>query len=342
MRAFAVLALGAGLMTMPSASAEQTPDPDFPNLPLRSTTEVYPGVPSLGTAPVTNLAYVGPSKQWVRLADVKVTADVTNLSLPFQEPQCRQIFGQESRRCDTIPGLANQFVINARAYPNNFVGDDPSSPPAARDDLRRFGAEFTSFPAQRVRLAAFGAVPAEATIHLDLATDANGLPIGLQLDAADYQLSRGRPRVADTVGSGDLSVRLSDVMVDGVEVAVGDSCRAEAPIALRGRGYTGSNTVPEGSYNPALGGYLQGTISVGSFQECGSSDDIGPLINAMAGDTDLSVGITQATVGALCFSDNLRLPVEQIECATLGDIEFPDGEGLPPFVPGPLPPPPID
>lgn len=328
---------------MPTASAEQTPDPDFPNLPLRSTSEIRPGVPTLASSRVTNLAYVGPSKQWVRLADVKVTADVVLLLLPFQETQCRRLYGQEAQRCDLVEGVPQQYVVSARAYPNNFVGDDPASPPAARDDLRRFGAEFTSFPAQRVRLLAFGSVPAEATIHLDLATDANGLPFGLQLDAAQYRYSQTNNPFTDTVGSGNLDLRLSDVTVDGVEVDVGDSCRTEAPIALRGKGYTGSaGMVPEGSYNPSLGGYLQGTITVGKFQGCGSSEDLSPLINSVAGDTTLQVGITQNLVGARCFSDRVNLPVEESSCLPVGDIEFPDGEGLPPFVPGPFPPPPLD
>ena len=332
-----VLALAAGLMTVTAASAEQVPDENFPNLPARR----LPAVSPLLSSNVSNLAYVGPSKQWVQLVDVKVTATVD--LVVSTDASCAEVFGAGSPRCvNDRPDGSAKFPLRGKAYPVSFEGSDPGSPPADISELRRFGAEFSDFPAQRIRLLAFGAVPAEATLALSLAKDSGGLPIGIQLDADDYY----NRDLTDTAGTGRLQVSLSDVSVDGQSVDVGGACRLTEPAILSviGRGYRfnldAPQSVPEGAYNPNFGGLLEGSLSVGTFAGCGTGgEDLSPLINSMAANTEVPVRIVQGEVNDRCFTDKLRVAISDAFCDAPGELEYPVGgqlpEGLPQHLPAP-------
>lgn len=341
-RALAVLALGAGLMVVPTASAQRAPEPNFPNLPAQQN----PGASLMSSGYVSNTAYVGPAKQWVQVLDMKVTADVAIMSAS-NTANCERVFGDGSPRCRIEqPGAINKNALRALAYPVDFRGDDVASPPSDRSELRRIGARFTDFPSQRVRMLAFGAIPVEATLHLSLPTDDAGLPYGIQADADNFQYGNRAQDVTDTVGSGQLELRLSDLVVDGVPTAVGAGCRLVEPgrLALKGTGFRGGlNEAPPGTYNPNFGGLLQGTLSVGRFSGCGEGgDDLSPLVNAMAGESEVPVRIVQAEVKPTCFTNLLRLPIAESTCQHPDDQPIPEGEQLPDLPPSYLPAPPVD
>ena len=352
-RLCAVGVLGAALLVMPTASAQQVPDPDFPNLPNRQQTpSAISGAAFLTASYATNQSFIGPSKQWVELTDLKVAADVANMSV-VRPADCEVIFGAGSPRCrNDEPGANGKTAIRALAYPVDFRGDDPASPPADRSELRRFGSRFTDFPVQRIRTVAFGSIPVEAQLHLSLSVDEGGLPYGIQLDADNFIFPRepGNPTIpqviTDSVGYGLLDLRLSNLVVDGTPVDVGESCELAQPAQLRleGRGYRGRLTpVPEGRYNPALGGVLQGELRVGVFQDCGTGgDDLSPLVNAMAARSDVPVRVEQALVTNPCFTNPARQAVEEARCNRPAEQPFPEGEDLPVFPPTDFPPPPVD
>lgn len=329
-------------MVVPTASAQRAPEPNFPNLPAQQN----PGSSLMTSGYVSNTAYVGPAKQWIQVLDMKVTADVAIMSAA-NLAACERVFGSGSARCrNEQPGAVQKNAIRALAYPVDFLGDDPASPPVDREELRRRAAQFTDFPSQRLRLLAFGAIPVEATLHLSLPVDDTGLPYGIQTDADNFQYSASVQDVTDTVGSGELELRLSDLVVDGVPTAVGSQCRLEQPgrLALRGTGFRGRVTeAPPGSYNPNFGGLLQGTLSVGRFDGCGEGgEDLSPLVNAMAGESEVPVRIVQAEVKPTCFTNLLALAITESSCLYPSDQPIPEGEQLGELPPSYLPPPPVD
>lgn len=327
-------------MTMPTASAEQIPDPTLPNLP-KPDNDLSP----VGGSYVSALAYVGPSKQWIQIVDAKVVAVVNFIPVPIQSDRCRALFGDDSVRCVNERTTSQKMALSARAFPTNFVGDDAASPPADPSELRRSAAEFTDFPVQRVRLVAFGAIPAEADLHISLTEDGSGLPIGLRVDADTWTSPDND--VTDSAGTGRLRVRLSNLRVDGRPVEVGAACELSEPgeLSISGRGYkTGGPgpKVPLGRYNPNFGGLLQGTLSIGKFEGCGESDDISPLVTAMAGNSQLPIRIFQAQVNFRCISNVPTTPILESDCYRAGKLDFPRGEVPPELPPSYQPAPPLD
>ncbi len=346
-RLCAVGVLGATLLVMPAA-AERAADPDLPNLPARQNPVGSPVLSSY----TSNLAFVEPSDQWIKMVDIKVSADTATMS-SIRPAECERIFGTGSPRCaNTQPGATTKNAIRALAYPVDFRGDDPASTPANPQDQRRKGARFSDFPAQRIRMLAFGGIPVEATMRLRLPTDSAGLPYGIQLDMDEYGYGSRRIIRSDTVGSGQVEVEVSDLQVDGVPVAVARSCRLENPalLTLRGRGYvsTQSTSVPPGYYNPARGGLLRGEIKVGKFVGCAvGEEDLSPLVTSMAGETEIPVQVTQAVVNVQCFTNLPAIAIEETRCDRPEEESFPAGrelEPLPPFSPpeDEVPPPVVD
>lgn len=267
--------------------------------------------------------------------------------------------GATSSRCEFTgpPGLDfnQKFAVVARAYPSNWSGDDPAFPSTGPAPLpigpnqRRFAAELTNFPAQPVRLIAFGTLPVEATLHLSLPSDSTGLPRGLRVDTDNFvRTSGGSQVVTDSVGSGSLVVRISDVKVDGVPLDVGPSCRVAkpAPIKLSGVGtpnFGAGQAVPPGTYNALFGGLLQGTLTIGSFSGCGNgSENLDPLVNSLGGNITAPVQIVQAQVNANCFNDNPRLALTASSCNRQGVLPYPAGSELPALLPSVAPAPPQD
>ncbi len=330
MATLAALIVGLAMLCGPTSSNAQQSDPQFPNLPDRGRDQMVASY-------TTNLSYIEASKQWIKMPKLKVVSHVF-IGLPGN-PNCTARFGVGSPRC-LHDGDGTKLAIRAKAYPTNFVGDDPA---AGAGEQRRWGAEFTDFPSQRIRTLGFGAIPLEATVHLSLSTD-SGLPVGIQIDADNFTFTPidGVPRSpinTNSVGQGYLEVRLSDVTADGSPVNVGTACRSAEParLDLAGVGYRspatgGGGAVPTGRYNPRQGGLLQGTVTVERFSGCGAGgENLDPLINAMAAGA-MPVSVTQAEVRPQCFNDNPARAIVEADCNEPDpDPAFPDGEALPPL-----------
>ena len=262
-------------------------DPHYPDLPKHETGGAFYGALS------DTLVFASASQQYARIDDARVAADVR---AGFVRPE---------------PGQHASIDYAVRAYAIDGDHDVPQT--------------FGLFPDTRVRTVAFGAVPAEATIHVSQLRDDGGLLVPLDVSGQKITwFPDAGPRadefparyevVSDAIMTGQVDVRISDVRVDGVSLDVGESCRSVAPAQLSatGEGYvaqdyvvTDVNPTPPGKFNPALGGLLTGSISIPAFTGCSAgSDDLGPLLTAMVSGETLPVKIIVGLLTGACFNDN--------------------------------------
>lgn len=179
----------------------------------------------------------------------------------------------------------------------------------------------------RVRMVAFGAIPATATLTLRSTRKAGKVtPLLVQLWASSTAEQLGcdpsfdAPKLTALV-EGQIDIALSDLEVDGIPVNLGSHCRTVRPTDLRLWGDTSL-----GSYSPNTGGPLgafdglhpgslgpldspfyvesQGRtipastgVTVPPFTGCGTGgDDLSPLVSAMASGPNNPVRAVQSPV----------------------------------------------
>ena len=262
-------------------------DPHYPDLPKHETGGAFYGALS------DTLVFASASQQYARIDDARVAADV---KAGFVRPE---------------PGQETSIDYAVRAYAIDGDHDVPQT--------------FGLFPDTRVRTVAFGAVPAEATIHVSQLRDDGGLLVPLDVSGQKITwLADAGPRPGEFSGyynvvgnatmAGQVDVRISDVTVDGVAVDVGAACRSVAPAQLSavGKGYVDKDyslpvgePIPPGKFNPAIGGLLTGSISIPAFTGCSAGgDDLGPLLTAMVSGETLPVKIFVELLNGACFNDH--------------------------------------
>ena len=193
---------------------------------------------------------------------------------------------------------------------------------------------FGHFPPVTVRTVAFGSIPAEVTMRISQLRDEGDLPVPLIAITFDSSWGprsqnpedRSGLQVFDTKITGEVSVRLSDLVVDGVPVDIGPDCRTVQPASLdglRGRGgywTKGPGALPADErpnpanwrttsyYLPAAGGLLSGTIDIPAFTGCGvGGDDLSPLLTTMASGPGNHLSVRQSGLGN-CFPTGMGLP----------------------------------
>jgi hypothetical protein len=142
-------------------------------------------------------------------------------------------------------------------------------------------------PPVRSTFLAFGFVPVTATLMVTELTPINirsvsgttGLPFPLTL--------RATTRVR---------IRISDVDVNGVPLAIGPHCRpvTSTPLTLTGRG---DNTIPPRGYTLPTGGPLSGRLTIPAFTNCGVTENLDPLLTGSISGPGNFVLMTQ---GKLC------------------------------------------
>ena len=74
-----------------------------------------------------------------------------------------------------------------------------------------------------------------------------------------------------------VAIRISDVVVNGVPLAIGPHCRpvSDARLTLTGRG---ENTIPPRGYTVPTGGPLTGNLTIPAFTDCGVTENLDPLL----------------------------------------------------------------
>lgn len=218
------------------------------------------------------------------------------------------------------------------------------------------GAEVGLLAKTRVRLVAFGSIPAEATLTLRVPRDNGRVQPFVahiwqnKLDGVGCDPSFVSPDV-DALVEGKVIISLSDLRVDGVAVPLGPSCRTVRPAELALWAETAN-----GGYFPADGGRLgaydglhpgslkplsspyyselQGRtippstgLTIPDFTGCGvGGEDLSPLVSAMASGPNNPV---RASQGMVSFRNN---------GIDLNDIRSCDDQGRCP-TPGPEVPP---
>lgn len=280
--------VAAMAMVLLCGAANATPDRYYPGLPkLKGNT-----VPGAG---VDTLSFAKSVQQWIKIDDMRVAADTVTKTAPG------------------VPGQVSNLTIHVDTYAVDNAHDMPQT--------------YGEFPETRIRTVAFGSVPAEATVHVSQVRDAEGLPEPITVDSTDVQWDPGYGPFASTIPGrydvisdatvdGRVEVRVSDVVVDGVRVEVGDNCRAQRPAHLvaTGEGYVAEaypappgvdplTWVPPGKYHSLRGGLITGTISIPAFAGCGlGGENLSPLVTAIASGDDFPTQIHQDRIGSLCFN----------------------------------------
>jgi hypothetical protein len=145
----------------------------------------------------------------------------------------------------------------------------------------------SELPPVRATFLAFGFVPVTATLMVTELT-----PISIRsvsgISGLPYPLT---VRATTTV-----AIRISDVDVNGVPLAIGPHCRpvSSARLTLSGRG---DNTIPPRGYTLANGGPLHGRLTIPAFTDCGVTENLDPLLT---GSISGPGNYTLMTQGKLC------------------------------------------
>ena len=321
-RVLAAAVLASGLLASQAASAAE--DPNNPGLPDpsqhkcgRGACTQYAGVVTIGFAGVER------SRQWMHVTATGTAALVGSViynglsTLPAAEIQLLRELGLDDydvAHLDTSSTRITRWDNYAYAL----------SPEGSPD-------KFGDFPPTTVRTVAFGSIPAEVTIHISQLRDEDNLPVPLVATTfSSYYGATGGERLDagrnfDTKVTGEVSVRLSDLVVDGVPVDLGTECETVEPATLaglRGEGFwdkgVGSppaDEIPSQAtwrttpyYTAANGGLLSGTIDIPAFVGCGvGGDDLSPLLTTMASGPGNHLTVRQSDIGR-CFPANAPLP----------------------------------
>jgi hypothetical protein len=93
-----------------------------------------------------------------------------------------------------------------------------------------------------------------------------------------------------------VAIRISDVDVNGVPLAIGPHCRpvSNVRLTLIGRG---DNTIPPTGYTVPTGGPLIGRLTIPAFTDCGVTENLDPLLTGSISGPGNYVQMTQ---GKLC------------------------------------------
>ncbi len=122
-------------------------------------------------------------------------------------------------------------------------------------------------PPAKATFLTFGFMPTTATLEL---TEPAGTD--LEIDSHGFQDDDGNFQEETTVTS-QLSIRIHDVLVNGVPLNVGPHCESATPLAV-----TLDGKSPE--YTVNTGGPLTGTATIPPFTGCGVGEDLDPLFTA--------------------------------------------------------------
>lgn len=134
---------------------------------------------------------------------------------------------------------------------------------------------------------AFRFVPVTATLHL---TELNSIKI------ISVSGITAPPFPIMVTATTKVAVRVSKVRVNGVPLDVGADCHTIHPITLVVVG-KGDNTLPPRGYTVPTGGPLSGKATIPPFTDCGTAENLDPLLTGSISGRGNFVKLTQ---GKLC------------------------------------------
>jgi hypothetical protein len=123
-------------------------------------------------------------------------------------------------------------------------------------------------PPAKATFLTFGFTPTTATIEL---TQSPGTRV--EIDSHSFPFVPNEPRRQETTVTSQLSIRVRDVLVNGVPLDVGPHCETVRPLSV-----TLVGKFPE--YAVDIGGPLTGTATIPPFSGCGVGEDLDPIFTA--------------------------------------------------------------
>lgn len=157
-------------------------------------------------------------------------------------------------------------------------------------------------PKFAVRTVAFGAIPVEATLQLIQRRNAEGLPIPIVVKAQDTSYNNGplepggparppRNTTEDTRVEDAVTLRVTRLVVDGIDLGLGNRCQTAGPgkLSLFGKGWRHGIDPADtqkpwntGHYSLDPGGLMTGTVDVPAFAGCltSSGEDVSRLLTS--------------------------------------------------------------
>lgn len=191
--------------------------------------------------------------------------------------------------CVYLSGFSNVTKLKGAA----ILNDPEFGRPALTDlvyALTDTGASvrqrFVSPLRSRSTFLTFGFMPTTATMEM------TQRPLGPGADYGTFEaVSDMQTGIQAVSAHMRMSIRISDVSVNGAPLNVGGNCRTatDADIALKGR----MTSVLEG-------GMLDGSFSIPRFTGCGIGEDLGPLFN---GTVSGPGNLLRVSLGATCIPD---------------------------------------
>jgi hypothetical protein len=211
----------------------------------------------------------------------------------FPEKACANSTGfTDARRLDEAalvgPGLAD-LVLGIPAF---FKSIPPSYGYVYQKATGRFEYQgLPELPPARATLLAFGFMPVSATIEISEIGQVN---VALVSCGTGTKLCPHRPLLNRALFYGLVSLRISDVSVNGMPLNVGPHCQTATPFDLELTG------VPPAYNISRIHGVLTGTATIPPFSGCANGpDNLDTIFNATVSGPGNFVQVTQAVP---CFS----------------------------------------
>ena len=318
------LAIGAVCSLVTGASADDHPGRPEAGIPRLDcpVEDYYPEQPCApGDDTIVNFfSWYGTSQ--VGLTGSKVAKQWTKIPLTMLAANALFYYKTHPGQGEVPPGemINTEFGYLVRAF---LV-----SPKGSKDD---YG---DSAPI-KVRTVAFGSIPVEVTLQVSQERDAAGLPKPLVYRPHDYSIEppAGRPDLVSQVVidearlEANLNVRVTRVVVDGVDVGLGDSCQTGSGARLEAsseelKADEYLEPPPDGSpgwleyrFDPAkylygiYGGTMSGTVDIPPFSGCStrSGDDVSPLLTSALSEEGNPVSLRIGALGCNVFDENFNL-----------------------------------
>ncbi|MFE7756821.1 DUF6801 domain-containing protein [Streptomyces sp. NPDC057429] len=154
-------------------------------------------------------------------------------------------------------------------------------------------------PPSRATFLTYGFVPTTATMVLEQV----GPPAAVQT----HTVTNTPSYPEETTVTAQLSMRLSDVEVNGVPLDVGPNCRTVRPFEQVLRGY--GQSYPQSGYLVAYGGSLTGYAHIPPFEGCGADEDLDAVFtSAISSAGKKADNYTKMTQAPLCVATNPEGP----------------------------------
>ncbi|MFJ9624201.1 DUF6801 domain-containing protein [Streptomyces sp. NPDC101181] len=154
-------------------------------------------------------------------------------------------------------------------------------------------------PPAKATFLSFGFMPTTATMTLE--------QVGPPAAIHTHTVTNTPTYPEETTVTAQLSLRLSDVEVNGVPLDVGPDCRTERPFEQVLRGY--GQSYPPAGYLVAYGGSLTGYARIPPFEGCGVGEDLDPVFTAAVSSVGSKAdNYTKMTQAPLCVATNPEGP----------------------------------